>query len=87
MSAAVLEECLKMENLRNSLVELGFIGVGNMGGALARAARRRLEGRQLLLANRTAEKAAALAEELGAAASDNRTVAREADYFWGSSPR
>lgn len=88
MSAAVLEECLKMENLRNSLVELGFIGVGNMGGALARAARLRLEGRQLLLANRTAEKAAALAEELGAAASDNRTVARKADYiFLGVKPQ
>lgn len=77
-----------MENLRNSLVELGFIGVGNMGGALARAARLRLEGRQLLLANRTAEKAAALAEELGAAASDNRTVARKADYiFLGVKPQ
>lgn len=77
-----------MENLRNSLVELGFIGVGNMGGALARAARLRLEGRQLLLANRTTEKAAALAEELGAAASDNRTVARKADYiFLGVKPQ
>ena len=41
---------------------LGFIGVGNMGGALARAARRRLEGERLLLANRTEAKAAALAK-------------------------
>ena len=44
---------------------LGFIGVGNMGGALVRAARRRMEGAQLLLANRTEAKAAALAKELG----------------------
>ena len=42
----------------------GFIGTGSMGGALARAARRRLEGGQILLANRTEAKAAALAKEL-----------------------
>ena len=45
-------------------MRFGFIGTGNMGGALARAARRRLEGEQILLANRTERKAAALAEEL-----------------------
>lgn len=70
-----------METVKNSPVRLGFIGVGNMGGALARAARRRLEGAQLLLANRTGAKAAALAKELGAASSDNRTVAQDADYI------
>lgn len=66
----------------------GFIGTGNMGGALARAARRSLAGGQLLLANRTAAKAEALAEELGAAATDNASVAREADYiFLGVKPQ
>lgn len=66
----------------------GFIGTGNMGGALAEAARRRLEGKQLLLANRTREKAAALAEKLGAAATDNVSIAREADYiFLGVKPQ
>lgn len=43
----------------------GFLGVGNMGGALARAAARVLEPDALLLANRTVEKARALAAELG----------------------
>ncbi len=66
----------------------GFIGTGNMGGALARAARRRLEGEQILLANRTEGKAAALAKELGAALSDNRTIAEEADFlFLGVKPQ
>lgn len=66
----------------------GFIGTGNMGGALAKAARRRLEGGQLLLANRTEEKAAALAKELGALLSNNRTIADSADYiFLGAKPQ
>ncbi len=66
----------------------GFIGTGNMGGALARAARRRLEGGDILLANRTEAKAAALAEELGACLSGNRTIAERADYiFLGVKPR
>ena len=67
---------------------LGFIGVGNMGGALVRAARRRMEGAQLLLANRTEAKAAALAKELGASLSNNRTIAGNADYiFLGVKPQ
>lgn len=39
------------------MATFGFIGTGNMGGALARAARKRLDGGHLLLANRTAAKA------------------------------
>ena len=44
-------------------MKIGFIGTGNMGGALARAAAK--GGHTLLLANRTPAKAAALAKELG----------------------
>jgi len=59
-----------------------------MGGALACAARRRLEGKQILLANRTEAKAAALAEELGARLSNNSTIAGTADYiFLGVKPQ
>ena len=66
----------------------GFIGTGSMGGALARAARQRLEGGQILLANRTEAKAAALAKELGASLSNNRTIAGNADYvFLGVKPQ
>ncbi len=70
------------------MVTFGFIGTGNMGGALARAARRRLEGDQILLANRTEAKAAALAEELGARLSSNAELAEKADYiFLGVKPQ
>lgn len=66
----------------------GFIGTGNMGGALARAVGRKLDGGQILLANRTPEKSSQLAEELAARAVDNDTVAREADYiFLGVKPQ
>lgn len=60
---------------------LGFIGVGNMGGALARAAGHRLSGDAIRLSNRTPEKAAVLAEELGCRAVDSAAAAEWADYI------
>ena len=69
-------------------VIFGFIGTGNMGGALAKAVRRRLEGSQILLANRSPEKACLLAEELEAKAAGNEDVAGMADYiFLGVKPQ
>lgn len=60
----------------------GFIGTGNMGGALARAAAKVVEDRRALwLANRTPAKAEALADELGATVATNETIARECDYI------
>ena len=60
----------------------GFIGTGNMGGALARAAAAAVEDRRdLWLSNRTQEKATTLAEELGATPADNETIAEECDYI------
>ena len=60
----------------------GFIGTGNMGGALARAAAATVENRRdLWLANRTMTKAAALADELGATVADNEAIAKECDYI------
>ena len=64
----------------------GFIGTGNMGGALARAARKRLPGENILLANRTAAKAETLAAELGCAAVDNAAAARADFVFLGVKP-
>ena len=49
-------------------MKFGFIGAGNMGGALARAAAKTLGGKNIILADQMAEKAAALAEEFGLAA-------------------
>ena len=59
----------------------GFIGAGNMGGALARAARRKLPGERLLISNRTPEKAEKLAAELDARAVGNAVIAETADYI------
>ena len=65
----------------------GFIGCGNMGGALATAVSRVIGGGRVLLANRTPQKAAALAEVLGAQACDNARGARESDFlFLGVKP-
>lgn len=65
---------------------LGFIGCGNMGGALARAASKKEEN-HLLLANRSPEKAERLAAELGGEAVSNLAVAQRADYiFLGVKP-
>lgn len=70
------------------MATFGFIGTGSMGGALARAARKRLSGGQILLSNRTAEKAKALAEELDCRAADNAAIAENADFiFLGVKPQ
>ncbi len=66
----------------------GFIGCGNMGGALAKAAREKLPGENILLANRTPEKAEKLAEKLGAVVVDNDTAAEKSDFlFLGVKPQ
>ena len=68
-------------------MKIGFIGTGNMGGALARAAAKSGEA-ELLLANRTPEKARALADAIGAAVCDNAAAAGEADHlFLGVKPQ
>ena len=64
------------------MATVGFIGTGNMGGALARAAARSARTERLLLSNRTAEKARRLAEELGADALSNREVAAQAQFLF-----
>lgn len=83
--AAGLKRRIYMEDQKKIY---GFIGTGNMGGALARAVRRTQDGGQILLANRSPEKACALAEELGAWTVDNCTLAQRAYYiFLGVKPQ
>lgn len=66
----------------------GFIGTGNMGGALARALRKQVPGSRILLSNRTSEKSRLLAGELNAVQSNNDAVARSARYiFLGVKPQ
>ncbi len=66
----------------------GFIGAGNMGGALAQAAAKALGGENIVLADQMAEKAAALAEKLGGRSADAKTVAATCNYiFLGVKPQ
>lgn len=69
-------------------VLFSFIGTGNMGGALARAASKKLPADDILLANRTAAKAEALARELGCLAGTNEDAAARGKYiFLGVKPQ
>ena len=71
-----------------NMATYGFIGVGNMGGALARAVCRTAEPDEIFLANHTLEKAKALAEELGCRVTDNSAIAESADFiFLGVKPQ
>ncbi len=68
--------------------KLGFIGCGNMGGALILAASKSEAEKELLLSDILTEKARSLAEKTGGKVCDNITVAREADYiFLGVKPQ
>ena len=65
----------------------GFIGTGNMGGALARAAAKAVAPADVFLYNRTMEKAANLARELGAKTASPEDIAARCDYvFLGVKP-
>ena len=70
------------------MATFGFIGTGNMGGALARAICKGVPADQVFLANRTPEKAKALAEELECRVADNIAIAENADFiFLGVKPQ
>lgn len=69
-------------------MKIGFIGAGNMGGALASAAARAVGGDNLYIADLDGAKAAALAAAIGATATDGDTVAATCDYiFLGVKPQ
>lgn len=64
----------------------GFIGSGNMGGAIARAVCKAVDPRNVLLANRTMAKATALAQELDCRAGSNEDAAMCDFVFLGVKP-
>ena len=69
-------------------MKYGFIGCGNMGGAVARAVCKGAGSGDVLLANRTPAKAQALADELGCAFGTNEEVAGICDFiFLGVKPQ
>ena len=66
----------------------GFIGCGNMGGALSAAAAKTLPGCDILLADHDNARAEALAGELGACSGSNETAAAESHFlFLGVKPQ
>lgn len=66
----------------------GFIGAGNMGGALIRAASKAVPAGDILICDRNEYKIKALSEECGAVPSDISTVASESDLiFLGVKPQ
>lgn len=60
----------------------GFIGCGNMGGAVAKALCAVVDPKEVLLANRTLSKAENLAQELGCVYGTNEEVASTCDYIF-----
>ena len=67
-------------------LRLGFIGTGNMGGALVRAAAKG-DAAKLYLADHFPAKAQALAQEVGGTAADNQSIAAGCRYiFLGVKP-
>ena len=66
----------------------GFIGTGNMGGALARAAAKAMPPEDIYLCNRTHAKAEVLAAELGCRAVSKTELAETCTYiFLGVKPQ
>ena len=61
---------------------IGFLGCGNMGGAIARAVCKAADPQNVWLTNRTAAKAEALAAELGCNTTINDEVAGRCDLIF-----
>ena len=73
-------------NIRAINYRFGFIGVGNMGSALAKAASR--STKQIIVCDHDAEKASSLAQRIGCEFADSRTVVAESEYvFLGVKPQ
>lgn len=67
---------------------IGFIGVGNMGGALARAAARAVDPGRIVVSNRSPEKAEALSQALSCRVATATEVAESCDLvFLGVKPQ
>lgn len=68
--------------------KFGFIGAGNMGGALCKACAKTIEPKNIYIADHFADKAKELADSLGANACDNQKLVRECDViFLGVKPQ
>lgn len=62
------------------MATFGFIGIGNMGGAIASAVVKAADPGQILVSAQHREKAEAFSAKYGTTPADNRTIAREAKF-------
>ena len=62
--------------------KFGFIGAGNMGGALATAISRKFSGEDLLVCDYDNKKAEDLAQKISATPSDNETIAQNCEFIF-----
>ncbi len=70
------------------MANIGFIGVGNMGGALAKAVCSAAGAQSVYVADFLPEKAISLAKELGCTVADNETIVKTCEYiFLGIKPQ
>ena len=68
--------------------QFGFIGCGNMGGALALALSKTVSAQNILLCDANAEKAADLAQKIGANVCDLASTVQASDFlFLGVKPQ
>lgn len=67
--------------MNSKITKVGFIGCGNMGGAIARAISKVLQT-ELYISEPNTEKAKAISEELGCKIVDGNTVCRECDFVF-----
>lgn len=71
-----------------SSFKFGFIGTGNMGGALARAVCKAVNTNNVILADKSSAKVSALANELNCSYGDSTEIAQQAQYiFLGVKPQ
>lgn len=66
--------------MKRHKMKIGIIGCGMMGGALIKSISRQVGGESIYLSDFDGAKVEALAKELGANCSDNKTIVRECDY-------
>jgi len=70
------------------MTKFGFIGAGNMGGALCKACAQTIDPKNIYVADFLADKAKSFADSIGANASDNDTIAENCDViFLGVKPQ
>lgn len=62
------------------MAKFGFIGIGNMGGAIASAAVKSFDPSQILVSAKHPEKAQAFSQKYGTVPSDNKTIAHDAKF-------